>query len=67
MQPTTVFEASYTAFHIMNPFQTLGNWLTVEQLGWQYRPMILGVIGLLMYLDLFRMGQREDKRAAAQV
>jgi len=67
MQPKLVFNLTFSPYHIMNPFQTLGNWDSVEHLGWQYRPMILGVIGLLMYLDLYRMGRREDKRAAAQI
>jgi hypothetical protein len=66
-QPTLVFNLTLSAYDFLNPFQTLGNWNTVENLGWQYRPMILGVIGLLVYLDLYRMGRREDKRAAAQI
>jgi hypothetical protein len=66
-QPTLVFNLTLSPYDILNPFQTLGSWDAVENLSWQYRPMILGVIGLLMYLDLYRMGRREDKRAAAQI
>jgi len=67
LQPKLMFESTFSAYHIINPLQTLGNWQTVEHMGWQYRPMILGAIGLLTYLELYRLGRREDKRAAAQI
>jgi hypothetical protein len=66
LNPNLVFDGTYSGYHFLNPFRTLSNWSTVESYGWQYRPLVMGMIGLLAYLDLYRMGRLEDKRAAAQ-
>jgi hypothetical protein len=66
MNPLTVFDASFSAYHILNPFRALGNWQYLEGQGWHWRIFIIGLVGLLAYLDLYRLGRREDKRAAAQ-
>jgi hypothetical protein len=62
--PSRVFDGTFSAYHIVNPFRTLGNWTQVESAGWAWGPMVMGVIGLIAYLELYRMGQREDKHAA---
>ena len=62
--PSRVFDGTFSAYHITNPFRALSNWPQVEAQGWQWRPMIMGFAGLLAYLDLYRMGRREDKNAA---
>ena len=62
--PGRVFDGTFSAYHIINPLRALPYWTEVEKAGWQWRPMVMGFVGLLAYLDLFRMGRREDKHAA---
>ena len=62
--PNPVFGGTFSAHHVLNPFRTLTNWREVESAGWAWGPMVMGVIGLIAYLELYRMGQREDKHAA---
>ena len=62
--PSVVFDGTFSGYHILNPFRALANWRQIETLGWQWRPMVMGAIGLLAYLELCRMGRREDKHAA---
>ena len=62
--PSFVLDGTFSAYHITNPLRALSNWTQVEAQGWQWRPLIMGFAGLLAYLDLYRMGRREDKHAA---
>jgi hypothetical protein len=62
--PGLIFDGSFSAYHMLNPFRALANWGTVERQGWQWWPMVLGIIGLLAYLELYHLGRREDKDAA---
>jgi hypothetical protein len=62
--PSRVFDGTFSAYHILNPFRTLGNWTQVQSAGWAWAPMVMGVAGLIAYLELYRMGQREDRHAA---
>jgi len=66
LNPANVFDGTFSAYHILNPFRALANWQQVEGQGWHLRILIIGLLGLVAYLDLYRMGRREDKRAAAQ-
>jgi hypothetical protein len=66
LTPKLVFDGSYSFYHILNPFRTLYSWNQVIGQGWAWAVMVMGLIGLLCYLDLIRMGQREDQRAGAQ-
>jgi hypothetical protein len=63
LRPSRVFGGTYSAYHILNPFRTLMNWPQVLAEGWYWGIMAMGLIGLLSYLVLIRMGQREDKHA----
>src|SRR5678815_762602 len=62
--PSRVFDGTFSAYHILNPFRALGNWTQVEALGWQWGPMVMGIAGLIAYVELYRMGRREDKHAS---
>jgi hypothetical protein len=62
--PGFIFDGTFSAYHMMNPFRALANWNTVESQGWHWWPMVLGVIGLLSYLELYRLQRREDRHAA---
>jgi hypothetical protein len=64
LSPTRVFDGTFSAYHMLNPFRSLTNWNQVEALGWQSWPLVLGLAGLLSYLDLYRMGWLEDRNAA---
>jgi len=66
LNPSNGIGGTFSAYHILNPFRALANWPEVESNGWQVRTLILGLLGLLAYLDLYWLGWREDKRAAAQ-
>jgi hypothetical protein len=61
--PTRAFD-SFSVYHILNPFRALGNWTEVENQGWYWGPMIMGIAGLIAYVELYRMGRREDSHAA---
>jgi hypothetical protein len=56
--------SDYTAYHLLNPFRTLGNWRLVESLGWDLHVYAMGIIGLLSYILLIRMGQHETRNAS---
>jgi hypothetical protein len=62
--PGRVFDGSYSTYHVLNPFRTLANWRLVEALRWQWGPLAMGLIGLVAYLELYRLNRREDKNAA---
>lgn len=62
--PTKVFDGTFSAYHILNPFRALGNWTQVEALGWQWGPMVMGIAGVIAYVELYRMGRREDAHAS---
>jgi hypothetical protein len=64
LTPNLVFDGTFSAYHMLNPFRALANWIKVEEQGWQWWPMLMGFVGLLAYLELFRLGRREDKHAA---
>jgi hypothetical protein len=59
--PNLIFDGTFSAYHILNPFRALANWSQVEAQSWYWRVMIMGFAGLVAYLELFRMGRREDK------
>jgi hypothetical protein len=56
--------ADYSIYHLLNPFRTLGNWRGVENLGWDLHVFAMGIIGLLSYVLLIRMGQHETRNAS---
>lgn len=62
--PGRVFDGTFSAYHILNPFRALSNWPKVEELGWQWGTIVMGLIGIIAYLELYRMGRLEDKHAA---
>jgi len=61
--PSRIFDGTFSAYHVLNPFRALANWQEVENQGWHWGPLIMGLAGLIAYLDLYRMGQRQDKHA----
>ena len=64
LTPDLIFNGTFSPYHVLNPFRALDNWSRVESQGWYWPVVIMGVAGLLAYLELFRMGRREDKHAA---
>ena len=64
LAPSRVFDGTFSAYHVLNPFRALANWQKVEEQGWVWGPFIMGLAGLFAYLSLYRMGRREDKHAA---
>jgi hypothetical protein len=61
----TVFNLSYSARHLINPFRTLANWDLVGTKHGFSIPFLLGLIGLAAYLALIVMGMRTMVRPAA--
>jgi hypothetical protein len=66
LTPGMIFDGSFSGYHILNPFRALANWNFVQSQNWVWRPMVMGLIGLMAYLEIFRMGRREDRNAAAR-
>jgi hypothetical protein len=64
LAPSRIFDGTFSAYHILNPFRALANWSEVETQGLLFGPVIMGLAGLISYLELYRMGWREDKHAA---
>jgi hypothetical protein len=64
LAPDRIFDGTFSAYHVLNPFRALANWQRIEGQGWEWWPFIMGLAGLIAYLDLYRMGRREDKHAA---
>jgi hypothetical protein len=64
LAPGRIFDGTFSVYHVLNPFRALANWKYIEGQGWQWGPLIMGLAGLIAYLDLYRMGWREDKHAA---
>jgi hypothetical protein len=62
--PSRVFDGTFSTYHILNPFRALANWTQVEALGWQWGPMVMGIAGVIAYIELYRMGRREDAHAS---
>jgi hypothetical protein len=60
-----VFNLSYSARHLINPFRTLANWDLVETKHGFSIPVMLSLIGLAAYLALIVMGMRTMVRPAA--
>ena len=54
----------YSARHLFNPLRTLVNWQRVESLDWVSVPFTLGLIGLLAYVPLIRLGMDVAAEAA---
>ena len=61
--PGLIFDGTFSPYHILNPFRALANWPQVESQGWYWRVIVMGLAGLVAYLELFRMGRREDENA----
>jgi hypothetical protein len=64
LAPSRVFDGTFSAYHVLNPFRSLANWPQIEDQGWHWGPLIMGLAGLIAYLDLYRMGRLEDEHAA---
>jgi hypothetical protein len=64
IMPSRIFD--FSAYHVLNPFRALAldNWKQIENQGWVFGPVLMGLAGLIAYLELYRMGRREDKNAA---
>ena len=58
-----VLDVSYGARHLINPFRTLSQWPLVEARGWTMIPFVMGLIGLLAYVQLFILGARSTSHA----
>jgi hypothetical protein len=48
----------FSVYQIANPFRTLTNWPLVETNHWQNFVFAFGLIGLISYVQLIKMGQR---------
>jgi hypothetical protein len=57
LQPAD-FDMTFSARHLLDPFRTLGNWRTVDQQYGFTVPFAVGLIGLLAYVLLIRVGMR---------
>ena len=64
LKSKALFALDYSPYHILNPFRTLSNWDGVQNLGWDIYVFILGIIGLLSYVFLIRLGQHETRYAS---
>jgi hypothetical protein len=64
LAPGRVFDGTFSAYHVLNPFRALANWSQIEDQGWHWGPLIMGLAGLIAYLELYRMGRLEDEHAA---
>ena len=64
LAPSRIFDGTFSAYHILNPFRALWNWQQVEAQGWVWGPALMGILGLIAYVELYRMGWREDRNAA---
>ena len=53
-----VLSLNYSRRHLLNPFRTLANWVVVEKEGWLALPLLVGLIGVVAYLVLIRLGIR---------
>jgi hypothetical protein len=62
--PSRVFDGTFSAYHILNPFRTLGNWPQIESEGWHIGVFLMGLAGLIAYVALYHMQWREDRHAA---
>lgn len=60
-----VFDGSYSIYHLVNPFRTLSNWPLVESNQWHFIVLGLGLIGLVSYLGLIRMGESANDNAGS--
>ena len=63
---SSIFSGGYFAYHVLSPVRTLANWPAAESQGFDDLAFILGLVGLVSYVALIRMGRRrnEDVRAA---
>jgi hypothetical protein len=64
LKSKTIFGNDFSIFHVLSPFRTLSSWRGVENLGWDLHVFAMGVIGLLSYVLLIRMGQHETTNAS---
>ena len=62
--PGRVFDGTFSAYHLLNPFRTLGNWPQIESEGWHIGVFTMGLAGLIAYVALYHMQWREDRDAA---
>jgi hypothetical protein len=65
LKSTELFAVDYSPYHILNPFRTLSNWAGIENLGWDIRVYLMGIIGFFSYVLLIRIGQHETRNATA--
>jgi hypothetical protein len=56
--PSSTFDASYSARHLLDPFRTLANWNVVEERFGFAIPIVIGLTGLLAYATLIGLGTR---------
>jgi len=52
------FGGIYSGRHVLDPFRTLSGWRYATTAPWHFLSIGLGVIGVVSYLMLIRMGQR---------
>lgn len=65
LKSKSLFSLDYSPYHVLNPFRTLSNWTGIENLGWDLPVFVMGLIGLLCYVLLIRIGQHETRNASA--
>jgi hypothetical protein len=53
-----ILDISYSLRHLLNPMMTLANWDVVEAHGITSIPLVIGMVGVLAYVQLFRLGAR---------
>jgi len=64
LKSKTILAPDYSPYHVLNPFRTLDSWQGVENFGWDLRVFWMGIIGLICYVLLIRMGQHETRNAS---
>jgi hypothetical protein len=58
-----VFDITFSTRHLVNPFMTIRMWDVVEARGWIVIPFAIGIVGLLAYIELIRLGARVTSQA----
>jgi hypothetical protein len=59
-----IVNGTYSFYHILNPFRTLANWGEVESGLWDPYVYFIGIIGVVSYVMLIRIGHRETRNAS---
>jgi hypothetical protein len=66
LRPDTL-DLSYASRHLVNPWRTIAAWPHVEANGWTTVPGLMGLAGLLAYVQMIRIGARASQDAPDDV